>query len=410
MKWASVLKSTEGTPSSSATTDESYKAVVKELSEQLMAELGGAKPDFLLAFISPDYKKQFEAVVTELNNLLMPGAFIGCTAGGLIGGGQELEQQSAITLTGAVLPGVKAHAFHVTNDFMPDLDDPPQSWERLLDVTAQDQPSFVLLCDPFSFSIENFVQGLDYAFPKCVKVGGLASGGHKAGENRMIADDRVYRSGLVGVYFSGNIEVDAVVAQGCRLIGKPHHVTKCDANLLYELDGKPAFMVLKEEIDRLSERDQKLAREAIFLGVAMDEFKDNFSDGDFLIRNIYGIEPMSGALLVGEQLRSERTVQFHLRDAASSADDLRSMLQRYTEDHTKSRTACGALLFSCLGRGQYLYGRANHDSELFGQYLGQIPLGGFFCNGEIGPVGNSTFLHGYTSSFGIFRESLSTRK
>jgi small ligand-binding sensory domain FIST len=407
MKWASVLKSTEGTPSSSATTDDSFKEVVSDLAKDLIDRLDGKNPDFLLAFISPDYKKHFDAIVVELNNLLLPTAFIGCIAGGLIGDGQELEQQSAITLTGACLPGVKLGAFHVTNDFMPDLDDPPHSWEKLLEITAADNPSFVLVCDPFSFSIENFVQGLDYAFPKCVKIGGLASGGHKAGENRMIVNDRVYRAGLAGVYFSGNITIDAVVAQGCRLIGKSYHVTKCDANMLYELDGKPAFMVLKEVIDKLSERDQKLAREAIFLGVAMDEFKEKFGEGDFLIRNIYGIEPMSGALLVGEHLRPERTVQFHLRDAASSADDLRTMLKRYTEDHTKARTASGALLFSCLGRGQYLYGRANHDSELFTEYLGQIPLGGFFCNGEIGPVGASTFLHGYTSSFGIFREAKS---
>jgi len=404
MKWASVLKSTEGTPQSPAIIDQSYKEVVADLARELTSRLDGKKTDFLLAFISPDYKKHFEAVIAELNDLLRPSAFIGCTAGGLIGDGQELEQQSAITLTGAHLPGVKVSAFHITNDFMPDLDDPPQSWEKLLEVSAEAKPSFVLLADPFSFSIENFVQGLDYAFPKCVKVGGLASGGHKAGENRMVVDDRVYRAGLVGVYFSGNIAVDAVVAQGCRLIGKTYHVTKCDANLLYELDGKPAFMILRDVIGKLSQRDQKLAREAIFLGVAMDEFKENPGEGDFLIRNIYGIEPMSGALLVGEQLRPERTVQFHLRDAASSADDLRAMLKRYTEDHTKSRTAAGALLFSCLGRGQNLYGRANHDSDLFGQYLGEIPLGGFFCNGEIGPVGTSTFLHGYTSSFGIFRE------
>jgi small ligand-binding sensory domain FIST len=403
MKWASVLKSTEGTPSSSATTDESYKEVVAALAQSLIDRLDGKKPDFLIAFISPDYKKHFDGVVAELNNLLTPEAFIGCTAGGLIGDGQELEQQSAISLTGAVLPDVKVGAFHVTNDFMPDMDDPPDSWEKLLEISASDNPSFVMVCDPFSFNIENFVQGLDYAYPKCVKIGGLASGGHKAGENRMIVNDRVYRAGLAGVYFSGNIAVDSVVAQGCRLIGKLHHVTKCDANLLYELDGKPAFMVLKEAIDTLSERDQKLAREAIFLGVAMDEFKEKLGEGDFLIRNIYGIEPMSGALLVGEQLRPERTVQFHLRDAASSADDLRSMLKRYTADYKKAREAAGALLFSCLGRGQYLYGRPNHDSEMFSEYVGEIPLGGFFCNGEIGPVGANTYLHGYTSSFGIFR-------
>ncbi len=405
MKWASVLKSTEGTPSSSASTEDSYKEVVSTLASALVSRLDGKKPDFLLAFISPDYKKHFDAIVAELNDLLTPAAFIGCTAGGLIGYGQELEQQSAIALTGAHLPDVKVGAFHVTNDFMPDLDDPPQSWEKLLEHGEADHPSFVLICDPFSFNIENFVQGLDYAFPKCVKVGGLASGGHKAGENRMIVNDRVYRAGLSGVYFSGNIAVDSVVAQGCRLIGKPHHVTKCDANLLYELDGKPAFMVLKEAIEKLSERDQRLAREAIFLGVAMDEFKEKLGEGDFLIRNIYGIEPLSGALLVGEHLRPERTVQFHLRDAASSADDLRAMLKRYTAEDKQSQAMLPApFCFHVWGAGQHLYGRANHDSEVFSEFLGRYRLAAFSATEKLDRSGPPPFawLH---LLFGIFREA-----
>jgi small ligand-binding sensory domain FIST len=273
----------------------------------------------------------------------------------------------------------------------------------LVQVENKEEPSFILLTDPFGFKLDSFVQGLDYAFARSVKLGGLASGGHKAGENRLLCQDQVYRSGVVGVSLCGNIQVDPVVAQGCRAIGKTSRVTKCDKNLLYELDGKPAVLVLKEAIERLPERDQKLAKEAIFLGVAMDEFQEKFVSGDFLVRNIYGIEPMSGALLVGEALRPERTVQFHLRDAESSADDLRSMLRRYIENGD-GRPSSGALLFSCMGRGFSLYGRTNHDSDCLREYLGEVPIGGFFCNGEIGPVGDSTFLHGYTSSFGIFKE------
>lgn len=398
MKWASVLECMEGKPNS---PELNWGKAVESLAEELTSQLGG-KPDLLFAFISPDYKKYFEGITAALKARLGPAALLGCSAGGIIGGGQEVEQQSAISLTGAILPGVSVKTFHITNDSLPDLDDAPDSWEKLMQVESSEQPAFVLLCDPFSFKIDSFVQGLDYAFPRLVKIGGLASGGHKAGENRLICDDKVYRSGLVGVALSGNIQVDSVVAQGCRAIGKPSRVTKCDRNLLYELDGKPAVNVLREAIERLSDGEQKLARDAIFLGVAMNEFQEKFVDGDFLVRNIFGIEPMSGALLVGEVLRSERTVQFHLRDAATSRDDLRAMLKRYIEN--SGSMASGALLFSCLGRGQHLYGRSCHDSDCFRDFFGDIAIGGFFCNGEIGPVGDSTFLHGYTSSFGIFKE------
>ncbi len=397
MKWASVLKCMEGQPHS---PELNWPQAVESLAEELTSQLGG-RPDLVLAFISPDYKKYFELITAALKDRL-GGALIGCSAGGIIGGGQEVEQQSAMSLTGATLPGVSIKTFHITNDSLPDLDDAPGSWEKLMQIESSEKPSFILLCDPFSFKIDSFVQGLDYAFSRMVKIGGLASGGHKAGENRLICDDKVYRSGLVGVALSGNVQVDSVVAQGCRAIGKPSRVTKCDRNLLYELDGKPAVNVLREAIERLSDGEQKLARDAIFLGVAMNEFQEKFVDGDFLVRNIFGIEPMSGALLVGEVLRSERTVQFHIRDAATSRDDLRAMLKRYVDK--SGSMASGALLFSCLGRGQHLYGRSNHDSDCFRDFFGDIAIGGFFCNGEIGPIGDSTFLHGYTSSFGIFKE------
>ncbi|MBL0188632.1 MAG: FIST C-terminal domain-containing protein [Candidatus Obscuribacter sp.] len=206
---------------------------------------------------------------------------------------------------------------------------------------------------------------------------------------------------------TGNITVDSVVAQGCRAFGRVSRVTRCDRNLLYELDGKPAVAVLKEAVEKLSEKDQKLVKDQLFIGVAMDEFKDNPTTGDYMVRSIIGIEPMSGALLVGEVLRPERTVQFHLRDAESSAQDLDNLLSDYVQQNSISAETSGgvgALLFSDLGRGQDLYGKSNHDSDVLRHYLGEVPIGGFFCNGEIGPIGKTTFLHQYTSSFGIFRQ------
>src|SRR5262249_49623864 len=91
-----------------------------------------------------------------------------------------------------------------------------------------------------------------------------------------------------------------------------------------------------------------------------------------------------------------------LRDKETSADDLNQVLNTYLSraghDHVT-----GALLFSCLGRGEYLYGKASHDTLSFQKKLGTIPIAGFFCNGEIGPVGGTTYLHGYTSCFALFR-------
>lgn len=155
-------------------------------------------------------------------------------------------------------------------------------------------------------------------------------------------------------------------------------------------------------VETMSEYDRKLLQTSLFLGIEMDPLKDDPGQGDFLIRNLMGVDRNTGALSIGALMREGQLVQFHLRDKLMSAEDLNVMLTKYS-DKPKDTSASGALLFSCLGRGEYLYGKPNHDSDLFRDKLGEVPLGGFFCNGEIGPVGNTTFLHGYTSSFGIFR-------
>jgi small ligand-binding sensory domain FIST len=111
-----------------------------------------------------------------------------------------------------------------------------------------------------------------------------------------------------------------------------------------------------------------------------------------------------GAIAVGDRLRPGQRVQFHLRDARTSATDLEGLLQRYQCQSATAHAPAGALMFSCMGRGEGLYDQANFDSGLFAQYLPGVPLGGFFCGGEIGPVGQTTFLHGFTSVFGICRQ------
>jgi small ligand-binding sensory domain FIST len=268
-------------------------------------------------------------------------------------------------------------------------------------VRADAQPQFLLLPDPFTFDAERLVAGLDAAFPASTKVGGLASGGREPGGNALYHAGEVYRSGAVALALTGNVAVDTIVAQGCRPVGEPHFVTRCVHNVLFALDDRPPLEILKELVSRANERDRELFRHSLFLGVVMKE-QSEYRQGDFLIRNLVGIDSQSGAVAVGALPALGAVVQFHLRDAETSREDLEALLERYASE-SRTGELGGALLFSCLGRGEHLYGRPDHDTDAFRRYLGEVPLGGFFCNGEIGPVRGTTFLHGYTSSFGLFR-------
>lgn len=400
MKWASALYGPEGL----GRGEDELERAINECAKQIKRDI--EKPDLLIGFIAPQFIDQFDDVPELVKTAFGAKVFIGCSAGGAIGGGKEIEHKPCVSFTAALLPDVGINAFRITKEQLPDSDASPDSWIDLFCVKPAEKPAFILMPDPFTMHSDDIIHGLDYAFPGSIKIGGLASGANEPGSNVLYLNDHTLRSGLVGVALTGNIIVDSVVAQGCKPIGKPLKITRSKRHILYELDGEPAIMSLKKTMDDLSEVERGLARDAMFLGVVMEESGEKPKAGDFLVRNIIGIEQNSGALVVGEILDDARTVQFHVRDAATSADDLRLLLKKYRDEKLDGTAdgVKGALLFSCLGRGEYLYGRPNHDSDCFRDYLGAVPLGGFFCNGEIGPVGNNTYLHGYTSSFGIFRQ------
>ena len=389
MRWASRVSE-----------NPSLSEAVLECSQHTLEALGGESPDLAVAFISGQYSAEYEWLPELIKRHMGEVSLFGCSGGGVIGGGREVENRAGFSLTIANMPGVNVNGFHLEADELPNMDASPDAWSRLVGVPSDVNTAFLLLADPYTFPASNFIVGMDYAYPGSVKVGGLASGGQ--GSNALYLADQVYFSGAIGLAFQGDVAVETVVAQGCRPIGRPMNITGCRNNILTGLDGEPPMEVLQKLYHELEERDQSLMRYSLFLGVVMDEFQDDPKQGDFLIRNLIGTDSQSGAIAIGEMLREGQMVQFHLRDALTSRDDLAAVLGRYAEDHTNALPQ-GALLFSCLGRGQHLYGQPDHDTNLFQEVLAPIPLGGFFCNGEIGPVGGSTFLHGYTSSFGLFR-------
>lgn len=388
MKWASAISRRT-----------SFEEAVSECADKLTGDLGPGEVSLLFAFVTPHFAARYEVIHDLLSARMEPEVFLGCSGGGVIGGSEEVERSPAVSLVAARLPGVRATSFHLSGS-LPDLDGPPDAWEDLVGVRPDEDPQFILLAEPFSVRPEALLAGLDYAFPNSPKIGGLASGGTSPGTNTLFLGEKVFTEGVVGVALAGNVVIDTVVAQGCRPVGELMNVTACEGNWLRELDGRPALEVARELFEDLDERDRRLAQTALFAGVLMDEFAEKPGAGDFLIRNVVGADPHRGAIAIGERLQPGMRLCFHVRDAETSAEDLRTLL----EEHAKSTgETCGALLFSCLGRGEHLYGKPDFDTGLFHRHLGDIPVGGFFCNGEIGPVGDATFLHGYTSSFALFK-------
>ncbi|MGD0950613.1 MAG: FIST N-terminal domain-containing protein [Candidatus Binatia bacterium] len=384
MQWASA-----------ASTEPKTAAAIGEVAAVIRAELGATAPDLMVAFLSAHHRERFGEIPALVRREFGSGLLVGCSAGGVIGGGKEIEQRPGLSLTVAALPQVNLSPFYLTADNVAE-------WQQRIAPEPAADRHFLLLADPFTFNPEPFLSDLDRVYPAGRKIGGLASGGRQPGENALFLGPETLGGGMAGVALSGDIQVDTIVAQGCRPIGQPMFVTKCQRNLVWELDGQLAVEVLQSVYQQLDRADQELARRSLFLGVVMNEYQHEYRQGDFLIRNIVGMDAEHGVLAVGAILREGAVVQFHLRDAHTSAADLEQLLSAYAVASAGLRPA-GALLFSCLGRGMDLYGEPDHDTNAFRDHLGAVPLGGFFCNGEIGPVQGSTFLHGYTSAFGLFK-------
>jgi small ligand-binding sensory domain FIST len=407
MQWANALS-----------THHSLEAAVADVVQRAVSSLT-VPADLGLVFISSAFTSEYSRLLPLLAEKLAVPVLIGCSGGGVIGTTitgetQELEAEPAISLTLAHLPGVQVRVFHVIAEELPDLDSSPDAWLDLVGVPASPTPQFILLSSSFASGINDLLQGLDFAYPGSVIVGGQASGGGMGGRVALFCKDdygdlgqRLYREGTIGIALTGNIVLETIVAQGCRPIGKPLQVTKADRNIILELDEQVPLIVLRDLIASLSEQERTLAQHSLFVGVAMDEFKLALQQGDFLIRGILGVDPTAGAIAIGDRVRPGQRLQFHLRDAQASAEDLELLLQSYQDQRNTEPSAVAALMFACLGRGEGLYGKPNFDSELFRRYIKDIPVGGFFCGGEIGPVGGRTFLHAYTSAFGICRQNQS---
>ncbi|MBX9660458.1 MAG: FIST C-terminal domain-containing protein [Nitrospiraceae bacterium] len=376
------------------------EAAARDLVDEVRAKLGGVTPDLAFVFFSSHHVSRAELLAETMTDVLGARVSLGCSGEGVIAGAEELETSPAVTLWTACLPGVTLTPVRLSFSQTKDQFSLP-GWPE----SDGQEGTFLLLADPFSTPMQDVLSLLEERYPGAAAIGGLAGGGQDAGENRLFLGRQTFENGLVGVRVSGPIEVRPVISQGCRPIGERYVVTKAEHNLVHEMGGTPALTRLQAVFESLGGDDRRRAHRALHVGIVIDEHRNRFERGDFLVRNLVGADQSTGAVAIGDVVQEGQTVQFHLRDAKSASEDLHLLLAADRSRHPNA--PLGALVFSCCGRGQGLFGRPHHDSGVLAERLGQIPVAGFFAQGEIGPVGGRNFLHGYTASMALFAQPTS---
>lgn len=354
----------------------------------------GERPDLAIVFVTPPHAGALEDATAAIDELLHPLVLLGCAAESVVGPHREVEHSAAVSLFtarfGPVL-GVELDAFAGVDD-----DVVVTGWPEELPF----EPAAVfMIADGYSFPSEEFLESLSVQRPGLAVVGGMASGARGPGGNRLSIGRRVRTSGAVAAIVGPGVKVETVVSQGCRPFGAPLVVTKAEQNVIMELAGRPALERLVTQAHQsLSEDEVRLLETGgLHLGRVIDEHREQFGRGDFLVRNVIGADRQLGAIAVADMVPVGTTVQFHLRDARTADEDLRLLLE--------GKTAQGALVFTCNGRGTRMFDSPHHDVGVIAELIGQVPATGCFAAGEIGPVSGQNFLHGFTASIALLKDS-----
>ena len=372
----------------------------RDWAERTRRQLKGARVDLGLVFMTPDFFPVAPQVLEMLRVHAQVPLLVGCSSGSLIAGSREIEDDSGLALGLYSLPGARLEAVHFSQEQVEESAGPAY-WHQENGVRPEETNGWLCFADPFRLDCERWLRGWNEAYAPLPIFGGLASGPSDAQETQVYLNGDVFTAGGVGISIGGDVGLAGVISQGCTPIGETWTITRVDKNVILEIANRPAFDVLAETVEGLTEAERATAPGNLFVGLVVNEYLEEFRRGDFLIRNLLGADPSSGAIAIGAYPRPGQTMQFQRRASSTGTEDIEQLLDR-TKRELSGRPVYGGCLCSCNGRGHRLFGEPHHDARHVQEHLGPFGLTGFFCNGELGPVGKKNFLHGYTASLALF--------
>ncbi len=380
--------------------EQSIDVVCKDVKQQIDGQI-----NFCLFFASGYASAACHDMFGSVANKLGTENIIGCNAEAIVFDSLEVEGKKCISMLAASIDDALVDCFQLefskTPDGMAMVGWPESDWP--------DGSTLFVLADPMSFPADVLLSHLKEDRPEVNVFGGMCSGAF-ANES-FLGDPRqqslsvlccgaeTSKTGAAVLRIAGGVNIQPIVSQGCRPIGEPLIVTRCERNEITELGGTPAVERLLKIFNELPARDQQIFQSGLHLGLAMTEYKEKFGYGDFLIRNISSIEQESNSIVADAYFRKGQTVQFHLRDEQSADADLSVHLN---DIRKKTENALAAVAFLCNGRGINMFPEPHHDMALLQERLGPIPACGAFAAGELGPVMGENHVHGFTFVGALF--------
>lgn len=369
---------------------------VAEAAAEALADCGG-QPTCGFLFVSADWLPQIGEVLDVIRLHGRIPLLVGTVGGGLIGTWKEAEGASGMSLLLVRLPHTTLTPTLITPAQI-EASTGPAYWTRETGLGPEEVDAWIIFANPFAQGLESWLAEWNLAFPNVPSIGGLSSGGREKGDHALLLDGSATDAAVLALAVKGS-KVRTIVSQGCKPVGEPFTITRAEENLVFEIGSRPAYQVLSETFNALSDDEKERARGNLFAGLAASEYVAELKRGDFLVRNLLGADPDTGAVAIGARARPGQTLQYQLRDKITAHHDLVELAQ---SNGGGGGQPFASLVFSCNGRGRSFFGVPDHDATTLAEILGPLASAGFFCNGEIGPIGGASYLHGYTASVALF--------
>ena len=364
-------------------TGDDWQTIADQCIAELCSEPVHANLGFL--YVTDVLARQLDSLLQYLRDKTGVSGWVGTVGSGICYTGREIYDEPAAAVMLASLPEDSYRLLPSGIESLSDMLTANSDW------LARTQAHFAIVHgDPRNTYLPQIIESLSAQLDPGFLVGGLTSSSDEHFQQQIAGE--ITEGGLSGVLFSGDIQVISSLTQGCTPLGSKHVITACNGNIVAELDGKAALDVFKQDIGEVLSRDLSRVAGYIFAGFPVP----GSDTGDYLVRNLIGIDPEEKLLAIGDNLENDTRIMFCRRDADAAREDMMRMLTDLAR-RANGRIR-GGVYYSCLGRGRYQFGENSEELKMIRDQLGDFPLVGFFANGEI----SHNRLYGYTGVLTLF--------
>ncbi|HYY24137.1 MAG TPA: FIST N-terminal domain-containing protein [Candidatus Udaeobacter sp.] len=375
---------------------------VENAAMEAMAQASVARADAAVIFFTVEHASRHGELIQTVRRITRTDQTIGCSAAGVLTSAGETEASQAVAVLVFSSDQIQSQAFLLNPVRERDQEVGAQIARKIVSNPGRES-LLTLLPDTYHCQPRRLLGSIEESVGFMPIVGAGASENGMAQTTYQLSGDTLTSNAVAGLHLCGSFAASIDITQGCQPITESMVITKAEKNLIFEIDDRPAFEVFAQMLKGPLAEDLRRALMFVFVGLPADPEENTFGAGQYLVRNIIGLDPANGILAVGEEVREGQSMIFTLRDGQRARDDLNQMLERQRQNLGGKKPAFG-LYFNCCARGNSLYGMPGIDTAYIRQALGDFPLIGMFGGYELAPLGGANHLFAYTGVLALITE------